>query len=161
MNTLGDIVVKKILIVDDENLICYALTAALRKEDTCARSVSCGKDALAEMDHTVYDLCILDINLPDMSGLDIMKTVKKVSPTTKIIIMTGSLVDADMMKSIEEHADLLLPKPFDLDRVKSFVEHILGTGTTVQRAGDSHCKEKDDKPFANWLLDGRRQYEFC
>ena len=153
--------IKKILIVDDENLICYSLTAALRREDTCARSASCGKDALAEIAHTVYDLCILDIHLPDMNGLDIMKLVKKVSPATKIIIMTGSVVDAEMMKSIEEHADLLLPKPFDLDRVKSFVEHLLGGGMHVRRAGDYFYNENEDNPFINWLMDGTRRFELC
>lgn len=163
MNTLGDIVVKKILIVDDENLICYALTAALRREDICARSVSCGRDALAEMDHTVYDLCILDINLPDMSGLDIMKTVKKVSPATKIIIMTGGVVSPEMLKSIQENANLLLPKPFDLERVKSFVDRLLETETPACRARDHFCqeKDKDDKSFINRLLDGQRHFEFC
>ena len=161
MNTLGDMVVKKILIVDDENLICYALTAALRREDTCARSVSCGKDALAEMDHTVYDLCILDINLPDMSGLDIMKTVKKVSPATKIIIMTGGVVSPEMLKSIQENANLLLPKPFDLDRVKSFVEHILGSETPVRPARGRFSEENENTVFINYLRDGMRQYECC
>lgn len=154
--------IRKILIVDDEDLIRYALTAGLRREDICARSVSCGKDALAEIAHTVYDLCILDIHLPDMNGLDIMKIVKRVSPAAKIIIMTGSEVDVGMMKSIEEHADLLLPKPFDLGRVKAFVDHLLGGGTPVQRAGDYFNKEKKvGRPFMDWLMDDKKEYEFC
>jgi DNA-binding NtrC family response regulator len=131
VNMQGAVVIKRILIVDDEELIRYALTAALRREDVLVLAVSCGKDALAELDHTGYDLCILDIHRPDMNGLDIMKTVKTVSPATKIIIMTASEVDAEMMKSIEEHANLLLPKPFDLDRFKSFVERILGRNARV------------------------------
>jgi DNA-binding response OmpR family regulator len=156
-------VIKRILIVDDEELIRYALTAALRRDDALVLAISCGQDALAAIDHTAYDLCILDIHLPDMNGLDIMKTVKKVSPATKIIIMTASEIDAEMMKSIEEHADMLLPKPFDLDRVKSFVEHTLWAGTPVCRARDHFLneKEKDDKPFINWLMDGTRRFELC
>jgi len=161
VNRQGAIVVKKILIVDDEDLIRYALTTALQREDTCARSVSCGKDALAEIDHTVYDLCILDIHLPDMNGLDIMKTVKKVSPATKIIIMTASEVDVEMMSSIEEHAMLLLPKPFDLDRVKAIVELILDDQTTAQQAGDYCNKEEVGRPFIDGLMADKRHYEFC
>ncbi len=153
--------IKKILIVDDEDLIRSALTVALRREDTLVLAVSCGKDALAEIGQSVYDLCILDIHLPDMNGLDVMKTVKTVSPATKIIIMTASEVDAGMMKSIEEHADLLLPKPFDLARVKSFVEHVLRGVPPTYRTGDCFCKEKDRKSFINWLVDDRKQYEFC
>ncbi len=153
--------IKRILIVDDEELIRSALTAALRRDDTLVLAVSCGKDALAEIGQSVYDLCILDIHLPDMNGLDIMKTVKTVSPATKIIIMTASEVDAGMMKSIEEHATLLLPKPFDLERLKAFVERIFGDGTTARRAGDYLFKEKDEKSFVNWLVDDMRQYEFC
>jgi DNA-binding NtrC family response regulator len=154
-------VIKRILIVDDEKLICYSLTAALRREGTCVRSVSCGKDALAEIGHTVYDLCLLDIRLPDMNGLDIMKSVKEVSPATKIIIMTASVVDAEMMRSIEENATLLLPKPFDLDRVKSFVEHILLGGPPEYQTGDCFCKEIDERSFVNRPMDDKRQYKFC
>ncbi len=120
---------KRILIVDDEHLIRHSLSAGLRQDDTTVEAVSCGKDALSEFERNFYNLCFLDIHLPDMNGLDIMKTVKKASPATKIVILTGSEVDAEMMKSIQENAHLLVAKPFDLDQIKTCTDHLLARGT--------------------------------
>jgi DNA-binding NtrC family response regulator len=123
-------VMKRILIVDDESLIRSSLSAALRQDDTQIKAVPCGKDALGEIDAVFYDLCFLDVNLPDINGLELMKAVKKSSSATKIIIMTAGVVDEpELVQSIQANANLFLSKPFDLDRVKLFVDGIMGQGT--------------------------------
>jgi DNA-binding NtrC family response regulator len=60
-----------------------------------------------------------------MKGLDIMKKLREISPATRIIIITGSVVTDAMMKSIQENAHLLLTKPFDIDQVRSSVDRLL------------------------------------
>jgi DNA-binding NtrC family response regulator len=135
-------VTKKILIVDDESLIRHSLSAALRQDDIQVKAVPCGKDALGEIDTVFYDLCFLDVNLPDINGLDLMKTVKRSSPATKIIIMTAGMVDEpELVQSIQANANLFLSKPFDLDRVKLFVDRILEQGNVpakiISTAGQS------------------------
>jgi DNA-binding response OmpR family regulator len=150
---------KNILIVDDENLILHALSSAFRREDTSVRAVSCGKDALAELDNNSFHLCFLDIHLPDMNGLDIMKKVRKNSPDTKIVIMTATEVDVEMLKSIRENANLLLSKPFDLDRIKGFVDHIFANGRPVFGTGKPFYNDQDNDGFMNWLVDEKRQQE--
>ena len=151
---------KKILIVDDESLIRQGLAAALRRDGTCVKAVACGKDALGEIDKLYYDLCFFDVNLPDMNGLDLMKAVKRLSPTTKIIIMTGGMVDdPQVLQSIQSNASLLLSKPFDLDCVKLFVNQILRPGTSMNQAGDHSCSQTGDEPFENRLLVRTRHCE--
>jgi DNA-binding response OmpR family regulator len=121
---------KRILIVDDESLIRYSLSAAFRQDDIQVKAVPCGKDALVEIDAVFYDLCFLDVNLPDINGLDLMRAIKKSSPATRIIIMTASVIDEpERVQSIQANAELLIAKPFDLDRVKLFVDGIMGQGT--------------------------------
>jgi DNA-binding response OmpR family regulator len=128
---------KRILIVDDESLIGYALSASLRRDDTYIKAVECGKDALSEINHIYYNLCFLDIKLPDACGLDLMKVIKKASPSTFIVIMTGGVVnDPELMKDIVAHAHLFISKPFDLDRVKRFVNRFIGQGTSHLQVGD-------------------------
>jgi len=128
---------KRILIVDDESLIGYALAASLRRDDTYIKAVECGKDALSEINHIFYNLVFLDIKLPDACGLDIMKVIKKTSPGTFIVIMTGGVVnDPELMKSIVASAHLFISKPFDLERVKLFVNRFIGDGTSHPLAGD-------------------------
>ena len=148
---------KRILIVDDENLIRYSLSAALRQDDTYVKAVECGKDALSEINHIFYDLCFLDVNLPDMNGLDLMKVVKKSSPATKIVIMTGGVVDApEMLQSIQANANLLLPKPFDLDRIKLFVDRIIGQGMSIRRSGGAGFQRKRARTIRK-LAKGRQE----
>jgi CheY-like chemotaxis protein len=147
---------KRILIVDDEILIRYALSSALRQDNTYVKAVEFGKDALSEINRIFYDLCFLDINLPDMNGLDLMKVIKKSSPATKIIIMTGGVVDEpEMQQSIQTNANLLLPKPFDLDRIKQFVDRILGQGMSIRRSEEQLYNGSEDVPFESWIRDKR------
>lgn len=113
---------KNILIVDDEELICYSLSAALRRNDTFVKTASCGKDALTEIRRTFYNLCFLDIRLPDADGLDLMKTVRETSPATKIIIMTANEIEEDLMRDIQKHSWYFLPKPFELEDVRLLVD---------------------------------------
>lgn len=151
---------KRILIVDDENLIRYSLSASLRQNDTYIKAVACGRDGLDETDHLFYDLCFLDVNLPDINGLELMKTIKRSSPDTKIIIMTGGVVDEpEMLRSIQENANLLLPKPFDLDRVKRFVDRILGRGASPRRPDEWLHSGSEHGSFENWMKEDKRRCE--
>jgi DNA-binding NtrC family response regulator len=112
---------KNILIVDDEDLLCYSLSAALRRNNIRVKTASCAQDALAEINRTFYNLCFLDIRLPDADGLALMKIVRKTSPETKIIIMTANEIEEDMIKDIEQNSWYFLPKPFELKDVRLLV----------------------------------------
>jgi DNA-binding NtrC family response regulator len=115
---------KKILLVDDENLIRYSLSTTLRRGGSEVTAVANGKDALNEVNSTSFDICFLDVNLPDANGLELMKTVRKVSPATKIIIMTAVDLDERQMQNLRDCSSHFLPKPFDLEQVRSLVDGI-------------------------------------
>jgi DNA-binding NtrC family response regulator len=82
-----------------------------------------------------------------MVGLDIANILKKTAPATKIIVMTASEVDTDMMKTIRENSFSFLSKPFDLFQVKSFVNQILNEGG------------KSERDVASFTSVNRRQHE--
>lgn len=147
----GGTMMKRILIVDDESLIGYALSASLRRDDTYIKAVECGKDALSEINHIFYNLCFLDIKLPDACGLDLMKLIKKASPSTFIVIMTGGVVnDPELMKDIVANAHLFISKPFDLERVKSFVNRFIGDEKPrLQAAGEQSTGWTGYETFEN------------
>jgi DNA-binding response OmpR family regulator len=125
------------LIVDDERLILYSLSTVLRSERTEVRTVTRGREALREISERSYDLGMFDIHLPDMSGLEIMLTMRKNSPDARIIMMAGSEVDDADRKLIEENANLLVTKPFDVFQVKACVERILQERENIYREYDS------------------------
>jgi len=152
-----DQLMKKILIADDENLILYSLSSLLHGTQAEVKTVKNGIEALREIGSHFYDLCFLDINLPDLSGMDVMKTIKEVSPATKIIIMTGSEPDDTTMRFIQENASLFLSKPFDLDLVKGSVEKILQGRETLFR-NNVHAY-RDYESFVKWLTNDKRRSE--
>ncbi len=148
---------KKILVVDDEYLIVYSLSATFQDGETEVITAPDGEAALKAINESHFDLCFLDIHLPDINGLDIMRKLRSISPRTKIVIMTGSEVTETMMESIQENAHLLISKPFDLDRIKAFVDRILITGKPLYR--DECTALKDHTSFVKWLADDNRKHE--
>ena len=115
----------KILLVDDENLILYSLSTTLRHDGLDVTAVGNGKDALNEIRSSPYDICFLDINLPDANGLNLMNVFREISPGTSIIIMTAVDLDEAQLNSLRSSASHYLPKPFDLDEVRSLVSRIM------------------------------------
>jgi CheY-like chemotaxis protein len=115
---------KKILVVDDNQLFLHSFSEAIHK--FCGfqgevKEVSAGYKALHEAKSCFYDLCFLDVNLPDMNGIDLMRRIKGISPETRIAIMTASYIPEDLKKSIEEEACLFVEKPLDLHQIKDFL----------------------------------------
>ncbi len=123
----------KILLVDDEQLILYSLSAALRSDGSEVTAVANGKDALSEIHRAPCDICFLDVNLPDANGLDLMKTVKEVSPDTRIVIMTAVDLNDGQMRALHSNGCHFLPKPFKLDEVKSLVDNIAKAKDSARR----------------------------
>ena len=111
----------KILLIDDEALILYSLSKTLKHSGADVIAVTNGTDALNEMQRSTYDICFLDVQLPDANGLDLMKVIRKLSPATGIIIMTASRLSEEQQRMIRSHGCHFLPKPFDLDQVQEVV----------------------------------------
>ena len=113
-----------ILLVDDESLILYSLSKTLKHEGTDVTAVSNGKDALSEIRRTFYDICFLDVKLPDSNGLELMKIFRELSPATSIIIMTASTLTDGQQRSLRSQGCHFVPKPFDLDQVQALVAEL-------------------------------------
>jgi DNA-binding response OmpR family regulator len=114
----------RILLVDDENLILYSLSKTLKNDGSDVKAVENGKDALTEIKSSPYDILFLDVNLPDANGLDLMKIVREISPSTRVVIMTAVDLNDGQMTYLHDNAGYFLPKPFDLEEVRSIVHSI-------------------------------------
>lgn len=84
-------------------------------------AVENGERAIDEVSSCFYDICFLDINLPDINGLDVMKRIHDITPSTKVVIMTAEVLDDNMKRKIEENASLFLPKPVELETVRDYI----------------------------------------
>lgn len=115
----------KILIVDDEMGIVEEVKDFLTEEGFDVYSADTGKEGIESLKTVMPDLLILDMKLPDMSGIDILKECKKTCPQAKIIVNTG-YVDQKLIDEAEQLGrDLFLQKPFDLVFLKDQIDGLL------------------------------------
>jgi len=110
-----------VLVVDDEPLILMSISRFL-KSIALVKAVSTAEEALDEIKEQHYDLCFLDVTLPGMTGLDAMKIINKLSPNTKVAIMTATLLNETMMEQVDDYAYTFIEKPFALSDIEGVVE---------------------------------------
>lgn len=114
----------RILIVDDEPLILSSVARALR-DSAEVKTVASASEALEEVKSCHYNLCFLDILLPDMNGLEVLGRINEISPDTKVTLMTASDLEESMRKAAREKAYRFITKPFSLTQIKEIAHQAL------------------------------------
>jgi signal transduction histidine kinase len=104
--------IPQILIVDDEQQIRDLLRITLEGKNYNIQEVVTGKACLNFLSTSTPDLILLDYKLPDISGIDVLKEIRKKSPDVAVILMTAYGDEDIAMHAIEEHVDGYLRKPF-------------------------------------------------
>ncbi len=107
---------KSVLVIDDSIVIRKMVEIALENEDYLIHTAVSGKDGLDKIDNLNPSLIILDLMLPDINGIDILKTVKA-SRKTPVIMLSGKDSPQMVEKAKESGADAFLPKPFKDDEL--------------------------------------------
>lgn len=111
----------KILLADDEPEMLELVADWLGRHGHKVDRASDGTRALDCLAKKSYDLAILDISMPEITGMEVLDHIRKTSPQTKIVLMTGySYVEGDFAKALG--ADAYLSKPFSLLQVDDVVE---------------------------------------
>lgn len=124
----------RILIVEDEPLIVDVLQIALRREGfTQVTASATARQAFAAAAHEQFDLAILDIGLPDISGLEVAVALRKQSPDISILFLTARNSNADKLMGFGVGGDDYVTKPFDPLEVVARVRALLRR-TTVQES---------------------------
>lgn len=127
----------RILIVDDEPLIADVLQIALRREGfTDVSSAQSARQALALAAREVFDLAILDVGLPDMSGLEVAVALRQQNAELLILFLSAHDSNTDKLMGFGVGADDYVTKPFDPLEVVARVRALLrrGTGMAESRA---------------------------
>jgi DNA-binding NtrC family response regulator len=117
----------KILVVDDESGVRYALTEALRSwgyESVQAGTVAEGINVFAQEHPAV---ALLDIDLPDGSGLDILKEIKEQQPETVVIMITGNVNVPNVLTALRGDAHDFIGKPIHLEELRITLRNALET----------------------------------
>lgn len=116
----------KLLVVDDENGILEEVQTFFEEEGYQVFVADSGEEGIQILKREKPDILLVDMKLPDMSGLLVLKVAKESSPLTKVIVNTG-YVDQVLIDQAEELGrDVFLQKPFDLLCLKREIERLLG-----------------------------------
>lgn len=111
-----------ILIVDDEVEICKILKKSLSADKHKVKTSSKGQEALEWIKKEYFDVIFLDILMPGISGVEILEEIKKVSPNTKIIMMTGKKIERDFVKKMKDKGAWgCIQKPFKLEEIEKIL----------------------------------------
>ena len=115
---------KKVLVVDDEKLIVKGLKFSLEQDDMEVDTAFDGEEAVEKARANTYDIMLLDIMLPKLSGLEVCQMVREFSDVP-IIMLTAKGEDMDKIMGLEYGADDYVTKPFNILEVKARIKAIL------------------------------------
>ena len=105
----------KVLIVDDEEELVSALEERLRLRGFHARGVTTGADALAFLDREPCDVVLLDVKMPGLGGLEVIRRIKEARPNVEVILLTGHGSAVSVEEGMEAGAFEYLMKPVKID----------------------------------------------
>ena len=103
----------KILIADDEIELASALAKILRKNNYSVDITNDGEEALLRFEQENYDAIILDIMMPKIDGIEVLKTIRKTNPNIPVMMLTAKTEVEDKVLGLDSGANDYLEKPFD------------------------------------------------
>ena len=118
----------KILVVDDSEEVREVLRELLSRHGHTVVTAPDGESGLVELDSRIFDLAMIDLGLPGISGLEVAHRLKERWPATRVALMTGYGDRMGPEDAQSKGVDFVLAKPFSLDQLRSVVDHALAVG---------------------------------
>jgi|BEDMetMinimDraft_2_1075160.scaffolds.fasta_scaffold00521_4 Response regulator containing CheY-like receiver, AAA-type ATPase, and DNA-binding domains len=125
----------RVLIVDDDEGIRASLAAVLKKKDYDVDTAKNGKEAIQKCRKNFYNVLLVDIKLPDMEGVELLKRVPDTVPKMRKIIVTGYPTLNNAVQAVNLGADAYVIKPFDVDNL-------------LLKINEQVSKQKEEKEYS-------------
>jgi DNA-binding response OmpR family regulator len=131
-----------VLLVEDDRMIAQGLQTALRQEGYAVDWMSDGNSADAALRTSSFDVVLLDLGLPERSGIEVLRELRRRGDATPVIVVTARDAIQDRVAGLDAGADDYIVKPFDLDeiaaRMRSVLRRAAGRGEPGISHGDLH-----------------------
>ena len=121
----------RILLVEDEEKVARFIARGLRAELYAVDVATDGKAAMNSLKSNSYDAIILDLNLPDMSGHEVLVQFRQINASTPVLILTARDAISDKVANFEQGADDYLTKPFSFTELALRIKALLRRGSKV------------------------------
>lgn len=118
---------KKILVIDDEAIVRVSCERTLTPEGYEVRLASSGKEGIELLEKEFFGLILLDLKMPDMDGIEVLKKIKVRWPETKVAIITGYGTVETAVKTLKIGALNYIEKPFTPDTLLTAVKEVFET----------------------------------
>jgi DNA-binding NtrC family response regulator len=141
-----------ILIVDDDEVMQQTLSDVLKKKGYEVFSVGAGNGALSIIKKNIIDLVLLDMRLPDVDGIDILKKIKEFDTEILVIMMTAYSDVQTAVSAMKSGAYHYINKPFELEELKLLIEKGLETKSLINEVRRLHRQQKEE--FQNSHIHG-------
>jgi two-component system NtrC family response regulator len=115
-----------VLVIDDEQVICDACDLVLSEAGHSVTATATGEEGLAAIRRGTYDIVLLDMKLPDMDGMEILRAAQEEKIEACIIVMTGYSSISNAVEAIKQGASDYLAKPFTDDELLDTIAKACG-----------------------------------
>jgi DNA-binding response OmpR family regulator len=122
----------RILLVEDDSSLAQGLQTALRREGLTVDHVTTGKAALQAVQAEAPELIILDLGLPDMDGLEVLKSLRSGKQALLVMVLTARDTTADKISGLDQGADDYLATPFEMPELLARLRALERRITAVQ-----------------------------
>lgn len=150
---------KTILLVDDESDVLELLSVALEDEEYRILQSKNGKEALSQFKEEKPDVVLLDIRMPDMNGLKVLRQIKESGQISSVIMMSAYGAMETVLEAIKRGAYDYLTKPVDLEKMKLLVRRALEAQKLAQEVTSLRSKVKEKYQLENIVGKHPRMFE--
>jgi len=114
----------KILVIDDERTVCKSCEKILKEKYDVIITLS-GREGLDRLLQEDFDLVLVDLKMPDMDGMELVKIIRQQRPNAEVVIMTGYSTVDTAVEGMKLGAAEFISKPFTPDEMLTAVEEVL------------------------------------
>ncbi len=151
----------RVLVVDDEENVRRLLHAVLVREGHEVDLAENGQTAIQSFQKTVPDIVLMDIRMPDLSGLDVLQKMRALRSDATIILMTAFATVETAVEAIRRGAFDYIIKPFDLNEVKLLIDRALQMQRMKQEINLLHRELSDSFQWGHFLTNSPKMMELC
>ena len=157
--------IKRVLVVDDEAVVRHGIKRVLKEKGIKTSLAANGKEALDLLEHKVFDIALIDIRMPDMSGIELLKKIKVNNQQPGIIMITGYPTIDTAVECIKLGALDYLVKPFRLDDLEAALQKVEIKNDSIESSGTKNNDLKY-KTLKNLIIGESRpmknaNWEYC
>jgi len=122
---------KNVLVIDDEYYVCRSVQKILAAEDIKTEISTSGRDGIAKVQERGFDLIIVDVQMPEVNGFEVVRTIRKIRPEMPVIVTSGYNTPQTKEKAAENGAGDFIPKPFTPDEMLEVVSKFFNSEIPV------------------------------